>query len=179
MKKQKDSKQKNLKSGFTLLELLVVVLIIGILAAIALPQYQKVIYKTKYSTVMPIVKAVGDAMERYYIIHDSYPYRINDIDISLESDTIEDYHGVDMVSFNWGDCYFEKGDNALFACNLTKELVAFGYSPEAKIYYCASDRNTASRSYKFCANMPNSELIGDGLCIWKGTDRVACSVFKI
>ena len=58
--------------GFTLLELLVVVLIIGILASIALPQYQMAVTKAKVASILPIMRRWKDAMYEYKLQHGSY-----------------------------------------------------------------------------------------------------------
>jgi len=53
----------NAQKGFTLIELMIVVAIIGILAAIAIPQYQNYIAKSQVSRVMSEVGAMKTAAE--------------------------------------------------------------------------------------------------------------------
>ena len=59
--------------AFTLIEVLVVVLIIGILAAVALPQYQKAVLKSRLTTLIPNVKAISEALDVYYLSNGEYP----------------------------------------------------------------------------------------------------------
>ncbi len=92
--------------AFTLIELLVVVLIIGILSAIALPQYQKAVIKTKYTTLKPLVRAIADAEEIYYLANGKYTSDVDELaldwpELPAEKDCNE--RGCEYT-FSWGYC---------------------------------------------------------------------------
>lgn len=53
------------QAGFTLIEFLVVVLIIGILAAVALPQYEKAVAKARVAKLLPWFKKIKEGRELY------------------------------------------------------------------------------------------------------------------
>ena len=78
---------RTLAQGFTLIELLVVIIIIAILAAIAVPQYQKAVQKTKYARLMATLVPMAKEVERYYTEHGTYATSFDQLDIALPSST--------------------------------------------------------------------------------------------
>lgn len=80
--------QKLYKKGFTLLELLVVVLIIGVLAGIALPQYRKSVEKAKLAEALLSFKTIKESVERYVLANGLVNGRpemsIEDIPLDIE-----------------------------------------------------------------------------------------------
>ena len=79
----KSSFRAPLRSGFTLIELLVVVLIIGILAAVAVPQYQKAVEKSRAVQIISNIRSIALAEKIYFMENGKYANLFGDLDILI------------------------------------------------------------------------------------------------
>ena len=91
-------------AGFTLIELLVVVLIIGILAAVALPQYQRAVMKSRMSSVWPLLKGIKDAQEAYYMANGSYTDDLTQLDITIPKGDLRSNTAGGQEDYSNGTC---------------------------------------------------------------------------
>lgn len=66
-------KKLNFKnSGFTLIELMIVVAIVGILASIAYPSYQESVAKSRRADATGALLVFANAMERHFTVNNTY-----------------------------------------------------------------------------------------------------------
>ena len=124
-------KKRRLKGGFTLIELLVVVLIIGILAAIALPQYQVAVEKSRAAEGMAYLDGVAKAESIYQLSNNTYTDNTSALDLELPN----------PQNFTVSDV---EADSGSFAMNLNRDSEAHPYILRLWI--------TEGNIYKICLN---------------------------
>ena len=109
-------------AGFTLLELLVTVVIIGILASIALPQYEKAVIKARTAEAQVNLKALNDAQERYWLMYRSYTNTLKELDIRVKESKYYTYaciekrtcfaNPTDTGKYPTFEFHMQRGENA-------------------------------------------------------------------
>ena len=119
---------REMSQAFTLIELLVVVLIIGILAAVAVPQYQKAVYKSRAVEAMNMLRAIHEAQEVYYLANNEYADDITKLDVEVPTDSIT-----------------------------TPEEEGNEEKPNKYYYVCRNGRQATCSAYVSNPNMPNFE----------------------
>jgi len=162
----KETERNSNKLGFTLLELLVVVLIIGILAGIALPQYRLAVDKTKMTQLITFSSSVKQAQQRYYLVKGSYAKNWNDIDISLEGYTADGEilwkrnmkSAYAILNYQGTGLYFHGGSNYLPGIL----LITFNAINQRS---CYADKEN-ERAQALCKHVCNKKNLGTDE-IWK------------
>ncbi len=146
----------DLHKGFTLIELLVVVLIIGILAAVALPQYQKAVDKSRFASLMAITKAVADANEVYYLANGQYATNFDELSVELPASSISGR----VAYFDWGFCRLIDQQEVQCSNNTTLKnqyIIQYLFSPRnthrAQAVCTAATEVAGSRFDKVCSSI--------------------------
>ncbi len=146
------------RKGFTLIEMLVVVLIIAVLAAIAFPKYQLAVLKTRYTQLMVLANALHKAQDAYYLATGKYALKINDLDITIPGDC--------TLSDSGGTLYCPKFKCIVYDGWVHSETLGSVYCTmpiqgNQAIYYMLVQlrRNTK----RYCMVTPNSDL-GKKVC---------------
>ena len=129
------------KKAFTLMELMVVILIIAILAAIALPLYNNAIDNQNNTRAKAVLQVINGGMERF---NREYP----NVAIPMASDAY-----IVNPPANASCTYY--GENNLSAQDFITQMVACGYIPRQNFGTATHQDNDGALDYRFKLQDPN------------------------
>ena len=145
------------KQGFTLIELLVVVLIIGILAAVALPQYQVAVEKSRVTQLLVSLKSFADAQEVFYLSNNAYASDPTLLDIDIPTNL------PDGVTVNFGSTGFVYGTTSHVQINFFLSHYVYNGFFNPNTIVCAAKIDDAI-GQKVCKNLSSEKIASSVNC---------------
>lgn len=87
------------KSGFSLVELTIVVVILGVLAMMGVPRYQKVVERAKAAEAFTYLAQIEGAQERHNARTGTYAKHLGQLDVAIPSP--KHFRVANFTSYNW------------------------------------------------------------------------------
>lgn len=137
-------KNKNCNKAFTLIELLIVLVIIGIISAVAIPQYKILIYKSEQAMTQKNLSAWSNAIDMYYTETGHFPAITPAPQTQIYYDSVLDFK-IPNSSPYWG--YGINGDPNILFTLLANYAKDFPKVTWVEIMYHKSGPTTTLNGY--------------------------------
>ncbi len=74
--------------GFTLIEILITLTIIGITTAVAVPNYSKYLMRAKINEVIKYAKSIQQVYQGYYVLNNDHPTALSQLNFTSYTNTL-------------------------------------------------------------------------------------------
>lgn len=118
------------RKGFTLVELAVVIVIIGVLASFGVPKFLQSVERSKASEAFNFLSAVRSAQERYQAKEGKYAEAWSDLDIAWKMDGTKPV----LQYFNIPDAITSSAEDA-WSATMTRKAGSSGFTAEYTVTF--------------------------------------------
>jgi type IV pilus assembly protein PilA len=147
--------RRKLQQGFTLIELMIVVAIIGILAAIAIPAYQDYVIRSQVSEGLAMASATKASVAEYFADRGTWP--VDNLSLGITSAPSGKY--VAAITVDLGQINISYGNQANTAIQGFYLWLRPGATTNLDIVWQCGDRTPVAAAYSTAAD-PAPPVLG-------------------